>query len=638
MCGITGVFDRSHSISAFRMEHALAGMTAQILHRGPDAGRVEVVGPCGLGHRRLAVIDLNPRSVQPMKTTDGKHWIVFNGEIYNFLSLRTELEAAGCVFRTESDTEVILHGWRVWGEGMVKRLRGMFAFAIWDVSAEVLFLARDRFGKKPLFWSDQGEAFLFASEIKSMLEWPGFKRRVDLSVIHDYLSFNYCIGQHSAFAGVQKVPPGHYMVVQKGKPHRTVRYWQIAEIDHRHAARPVEELALELVERLDDAIRCRMISDVPLGAFLSGGVDSSAVVARMAGMSSTPVKTFSVGFDIEGFDETPFAQLVADRYETEHRSFKMGYDLVAELPRLIWHYGEPYADSSALVTFALAREIRKHVTVALTGDGADEVFLGYSRYLRFKEFVDRWSAGVHPAPQVQGILPEEPMNHMRDYYGRWIASYREEHKQAAYGPAIAEYLLGASMDHHGLLLETAISENAMDHVARVEIAGYLPDDLNVKADIATMAVALEGRSPFLDHELADWGMSLPQNKRVFERHGSVQTKGLLKYAMEPHLPHECLYRKKKGFSVPVKHWMRHEIRDFMTDVLTSQQFRQRGILSARYVNHLLDRHMNNLEDHGTRLWNLLCLELWHQTFIDRSESGPLELNVMSRQSDYELAG
>jgi asparagine synthase (glutamine-hydrolysing) len=380
-----------------------------------------------------------------------------------------------------------------------------------------------------------------------------------------------------------------------------------------------------------------MVADVPLGAFLSGGVDSSAVVARMAAMSGQAVKTFSVGFDIAGFDETPFAMQVAERYQTDHHAFMMGYDLVAELPRLIWHYGEPYADSSALVTFALAREIRKHVTVALTGDGGDEFFLGYSRYLRFKAFVERWREGVRPRLPYEPVLPGEAIL-LRDHYGRWIGSFREEHKQGGYGPALAEHLLTTSIDRLGPSLEAATPADAMDLAARVEVEGYLPDDLNVKADIATMAVGLEGRSPFLDYELGDWAASLPQDRRVFERDGVLETKALLKLAMEPYLPAEILYRRKQGFSVPVKHWMRFEIRDFMVETLTSQRFRERGLISPRYVAMLLDKHLSEQEDHGTRLWGLLCLELWHQTFIDRRDDGPLDINLMGAGPDLRLAG
>ena len=638
MCGITGAVDRTGTLAPETLARNVAAMTAQVVHRGPDDHGVKVIGPCGLGHRRLSIIDLNARSAQPMALPDETLWIVYNGEIYNFPELRSELEAAGCVFRTTSDTEVLLWGWRVWGERMVRRLRGMFAFALWDAPARTLFLARDRFGKKPLFYRAGGDAFLFGSEIKSLLEWPGVAREVDLEVVHDYLTFHYCLGEKSAFKGVRKLPPAHTLTLRPDRAPKLERYWSLAAIDPAHAARPIDQLAGELVDRLDDAVRCRVIADVPLGAFLSGGVDSSAVVARMATMSSSPVKTFSVGFDIQGFDETPFAEMVAARYATEHRSFRMDYDLVAELPKLIWHYGEPYADSSSLATFALAREIRKHVTVALTGDGGDEIFLGYSRYLRFRDFVERWRSGVRPNLPYQALSPGEPLGHLRDHYGRWIGSFREEHKQTGYGPALAEYLLASSIDRMGIGLENAMPEDAIDAAARLEVGGYLPDDLNVKADVAMMAVSLEGRAPLLDHCLADWAASLPQDKRVFARDGRLEAKALLKRAMEPHLPTEVLYRKKQGFSVPVRHWMRHEIRDFMVDTLTSARFRARGLMSPHFMNVMLERHLSEREDHGHRLWTLLCLELWYQTFIDRRADGALDINVTAAGTELRLAG
>jgi asparagine synthase (glutamine-hydrolysing) len=638
MCGITGAFDRTGALSPDVMTARIEAMIGPILHRGPDAKGVEIIGPCGLGHRRLSIIDLNARAGQPMKLADQSAWIVFNGEIYNFQELRTELERAGCTFRTTSDTEVILWGWRIWGKQMVSRLRGMFAFAIWDVPTQTLFLARDRFGKKPLFYHDGPGAFLFGSEIKSMLQWPGFVREADYEVIHDYLTFHYCVGERSAFRGVHKLPPAHTLMLTPGKAPVIERYWSLATVSDHHLNTPLEELCEELIERLDDAIQCRMIADVPLGAFLSGGVDSSAVVARMAKFSSQPVKTFSVGFDIEGFDETPFARTVAEQYATDHHSFIMDYDLISELPKLIWHYGEPYADSSALVTFALSREIRKHVTVALTGDGGDETFLGYSRYLRFRDFVGRWREGVRPRLPYDSLTPGDPMVHLREHYGRWIGSFREEHKHIGYGPALAPYLLQPSIDLLGMSLEQAQTGDAMDAAARLEVNTYLPDDLNVKADIATMAASLEGRSPFLDHRLADWAASLPQHKRVFERNGATETKALLKLALEPHLPKEILYRRKQGFSVPVRHWMRNEIRDFMVDTLTSHRFRSRGLVNHHFVSRMLDLHLSEKEDHGHRLWTLLCLELWFQTFIDTNASSALSLDVMSSPPEMRLAG
>jgi asparagine synthase (glutamine-hydrolysing) len=632
MCGIAGVLSHRDRLDETATRRHLRRMIEQVRHRGPDDSGVRVVGRAGLAHRRLSIIDLNRRSAQPMQALDGAVWVTFNGEIYNFLDLRRELEGHGCTFRTTSDTEVLLFGWRVWGVDLVAKLRGMFAFALWDRDQEVMLLARDRFGKKPLFYHNDHDRLVFASEIKSILEWPGFERRVDMASIHDFLSFHYCIGSDSAFAGVRKLPPAHYLVLRPGRTPQPVRYWRLAPVDPAHENRPVEALCHELIERLDDAIRCRLIADVPLGAFLSGGVDSSALTARIARMVSHPLETFSVGFDIEGYDETAYAQRVAERYGTRHRSFVMDHGLVQELPRLIWHYGEPYADSSALVTFGLAREVRKHVTVAITGDGGDEIFLGYSRYARFQQLIEQWRAGHSPKLPYESIFDFANRPRVRDHYARSISAFREEHKLNGYGPVLAPYLYTSSHDRLGVALERADADNAIDTLSRTEVETYLPDDLLVKADVATMAVGLEARSPFLDHELADWAASLPQGKRVFLRAGALETKALLKKAVEPDLDAEVLYRRKQGFSVPVARWMRQEIRDFLIDTLSSQRFRERGLVHPRFVQFMMERHFNNVENHGTRLWALLCLELWFQTFIDRQESGPLTLDVTAKSA------
>ena len=617
MCGIAGVLSHRGPLDAEEAGGHLRRMIEEVRHRGPDDSGVKVIGPAGFAHRRLSIIDLNPRSAQPMQVLDDAVWITFNGEIYNFTELRRELESKGCVFRTTSDTEVLLFGWRVWGADFVSKLRGMFAFAIWDRDQNIMLLARDRF-------------LIFASEIKSILEWPGFERRVDMAAIHDYLTFHYCIGRNSAFAGIEKLPPAHYMLLRPGASAKLVCYWRLASVDPANQDRPVDELCGELVERLDDAIRCRLVSDVPLGAFLSGGVDSSAITARIARMVSQPVQTFSVGFSMDGYDETDYARKVAERYNTVHRSFTMDHGLIEELPKLIWHYGEPYADSSALVTYGLAREVRKHVTVAITGDGGDELFLGYGRYARFQQLVQQWRAGISPKLPYDSIFDFDSRSCLRDHYARTISSFREEHKLNGYGPALAPYLFASSNDQLGIGLERAVADSAIDTLSRTEIETYLPDDLLVKADIATMAVSLEARSPFLDHELADWAASLPQSKRVFMRKGALEMKALLKRAVEPDVDEELLYRRKQGFSVPVAHWMRHEIRDFLIDTLTSARFRQRGLVNPRFVQFMMDRHFSDYEDHGTRLWTLLCLELWFQTFIDRQQSGPLTLDVTAK--------
>lgn len=630
MCGIVGIYCLKTQFPERELLNSLENMSAQIRHRGPDGNGFWVHGPVGFAHRRLSIIDLNKRAAQPMVTSNQNLVTTFNGEIYNFRDLRVELEGFGHVFRTKSDTEVLLHGYRQWGQDLPSRLRGMFAFAIWDKEKREMFIARDRFGKKPLVYAWCDDVFLFASEPKSILEWPHFKRHVDLEIIHNFMTYGYTPGAKTAFAGLNRLPPAHMMLLtaehSAENPPKLQKYWTLAEVDPAKATMSRDQVAGELLERLDDAIGVRMESDVPLGAFLSGGVDSSAVIARMSSMMSDPVKTFSVGFDIEGYDETAYAREVADQYGTDHRAFMMDYSLIDTLPQTIWNYGEPYADSSALVTTALAHEIRKYVTVALSGDGGDEIFIGYSRYQRFSNEITQFEETGISTPLHQNFDPAFGPPNIRDRYVKYVATFRDLHKQWGYGPALMDYYLTPSSDRFPTFMEDANSGNALDIAARAEVSTYLPDDLLIKSDIGTMAASIEGRSPFLDHHLADWAASLPQNLRVFDRHGKLEMKAILKYAMEPQLSRDLLYRKKQGFSVPVKHWIRHEIRDLVGDLLTSKKFKERGYFRQSFIEWMLDQHFSGREDHGTRIWGLLCLEMWHQTFMESGQSGPMTIS------------
>lgn len=633
MCGLVGYMRMGESLSRNIELPILKSMTDVINFRGPDDEGHEIIGPCALGHRRLAIIDLEPRSAQPLSTVDKDLWIVFNGEIYNYLDIKAELIALGHAFHTESDTEVILASYRQWGVDMLEKFRGMFAFCIWDVKKERLFMARDRFGKKPLYYFRNESTLIFASEIKSLIRYPDFPRRINMQSIYDYLSYGYCVGESTAFAGVRRLLPGHFMLIEKDGRTTTHKYWELSEVNSSLGRRSRDSLAEELVERFDEALNYRLIADVPVGAFLSGGVDSSAVVARAAPLLNTKLKTFSVGFDIEGFDETVYAREVAERYETEHHSFMMDYNIIEELPKIIWHYGEPYADSSAIVTYTLAREVRKYVTVGITGDGGDEVLLGYSRYMRLRDTVEGIHKGTAKRDMNFKIGLDQTAPLMRDVYSRSMFKFRNEHLLWGAGDAILPYLMNQPSDALGLLLEESEYNTAVDRAARTDCNVYLPDDLLIKADIATMAHSLEGRSPFLDHNFADWAASIPQNKRIFKRHGAIQSKGLLKYAMEPYLPHGCMYRRKMGFSVPVAHWMKHELKDFLIQTLTSQKFKDRQFINHEFIKFMIHRHMNNIEDHGTRLWVLLCLELWCQTYIDADGSKPLNINVTGGSAD-----
>ena len=639
MCGLAGVLCLDGRLGGAALSRRLAPMIRRMQHRGPDGEGIWTSGVIGLAHRRLAVIDLATVADQPMHTADGRLSVAFNGEIYNFRQLRHELEARGFVFRTSSDTEVLLHGYRAWGQDLPSRLRGMFAFALWDATEKSLFLARDRFGEKPLYYAFHEGNFLFASEAPSILLWPGFPRAADHAVINDYLAFGYVVGSRSAFAGIRRLPPGHSMTIPLAHGPAAVavpqKYWELAQPDpERRLSR--SEAQAELVARIDEVVRLQMISDVPLGAFLSGGVDSSAVVASIARISSQPVQTFSVGFGDDGFDETIYAETVAKRLGTQHRSFRMDHGLFATLPNLVWHYGEPFADSSSIVTAALARKMRDHVTVALGGDGGDELFLGYSRYARFAAELAVMEAGSSGRELPDAILPAVSNDLMRDRYMLYLCKFSERHKQWGYGPALADMLFTPSSDRLGALLEDCPSADAVRRAARVEVGTYLPDDLLVKTDRASMACALECRSPLLDHELADWASSLAPGTLIFDRDGAPEMKALLKSVVAQDVGDYSVYRTKQGFSVPVGHWLQHELRGLTWEVLTSPRFLERGYFRREWVEKMLEQHNTGQQGHGTRIWTMLCLELWHRTFLDNGDHGPLDLGLEPTRRHSEL--
>jgi asparagine synthase (glutamine-hydrolysing) len=642
MCGIAGFVVRGAVLAREPAEARLWRMIATLRHRGPDDEGVWTDGRAGLAHARLSIIDLSPAAHQPMASADETVWITYNGEIYNFAEIRRELAALGYPFRSHSDTEVIVNGWHAWGPDIFSRLRGMFALAIWDRRSRRLILARDRVGKKPLYWTATGTAFVFGSEIKALLTWPGLAREPDRAAIDQYLGLAYVPAPHTAFAGISKLPAAHYLVLQArsdgslGEP-ELVRYWRLPEprtIPRRRAS--AVELRHELVARLEEAVRLRLISDVPLGAFLSGGVDSSAVVATMARVGGGPVKTFTIGFSAKEYDETRFARMVAQRYGTDHQEFVVEPDAVAILPRLVWHYGEPFADPSAIPTYYVAELARRHVTVALNGDGGDECFLGYNRYRAMRHMarldsMPRWSRtglerllALAPRsaqrrfriPRIRALLQagkEQPGRR----YGFTLAAFTDDDKQQGYGEAMCERS-GSAFD----LLDPYFAEtdSLVAGANRADLHTYLPDDLMVKVDVAGMAHGLECRSPLLDHVLIEWAAGLPDHVRM--RRGV--TKALFKSAMEPYLPAELLYRPKMGFGCPVDHWFRCELKELAYDTLLSQSARQRGVFRPDYVRFLLDEHCGGTRDHQTRLWALLMLELWFRMWID----APAEMAIL----------
>lgn len=628
MCGIAGVLVTRSANPPPDMQTRIGGMLATLVHRGPDDGGVWSGDRVGLGHRRLSVIDLSTAAHQPMGTEDGLVQIVFNGEIYNFQELRAQLEKAGYAFRSHSDTEVILQGYRCWGKEVFGRLRGMFALAIWDGANGELVLARDRVGKKPLFYGWHDGALLFASEIKAILAWPGMPRQPDLQAIHHYLTYQYVPAPWSAFKGISKVPQASYMVIRSNGDTSTVPYWSLPSPASARS-RSVSTLKEELISLLDESVRLRMISDVSIGAFLSGGVDSSAVVAMMARHSSGPVKTFCIGFDEAEYDERQYAQMVADRYSTEHHAMTVRPDAISVLPRIVWHYGEPFADPSAIPTYYVSEIARKHVTVALNGDGGDESFLGYSRYKQCLQ--TEWVSRVprllrRNAGQMAARIPAEWEKYKICRIARRAMNIAAERDSVRYAPSIVYFFEQDKVNGYGDLLAPHLADSSIAMLdkwfdespsfvagaAWADIHTYLPDDLLVKVDIASMAHSLEARSPLLDHKLMEWAARIPSAQKF----AGGETKAILKSALESFLPHEVLYRPKMGFGVPIDRWLRNEIKDFAHDILLSTEARQRGLVKPEYVQMLLDEHCGGVRLHHTRLWGLLMLELWFRMWID----------------------
>jgi asparagine synthase (glutamine-hydrolysing) len=643
MCGIAGFLIDGWHPATNDLEARLWRMIAVLRHRGPDDEGVWTDGTAGLAHARLSIIDVSPAGHQPMSSADGDVWITYNGEVYNFSEIRRELSALGYRFRSRSDTEVIVNGWHAWGTRIFPRLRGMFALALWDRRARRLVLARDRFGKKPLYWARTRSGLVFGSEIKALFAWPDLRREADLDAIDRFLTLQYVPAPMTAFSGINKLPAAHHLTIpvdQDGSLHSSepVRYWELPRGPASNLHRNPAELRSELVERLQEAVRLRLISDVPLGAFLSGGVDSSAVVAMMARSLGRPVKTFSIGFADKEYDETRYARMVAQHCRTNHRELVVEPDAVAVLPRLVWHYGEPFADPSAVPTWYVSEMARRDVTVVLTGDGGDECFLGYPRYkaMYWLSQLDRLPrAGPLGMAQLIGWAPPYLQRRLRlqqirsmllasasspaDRYLPTLAFFSDGDKKTGYGEAMeghfgrpAASLLAPYFDDAGSLAAGA---------NRADIHTYLPDDLMVKTDVAGMAHGLEARSPLLDHELVEWAVALPASLKM--KGGAL--KALFKSAMKPYLPRTILDRPKRGFGCPIDRWFRAELKEMAYDTLLSQRARQRGLFRAAYVSDLLDQHCSSRADHQNRLWALLMLELWFRMWIDAPADAGLSL-------------
>jgi len=626
MCGIAGI------VGGAPERDTLDAMLASLEHRGPDDRGAFAGDGVALGMTRLSIIDL-VTGQQPMSSDDGAVRIVFNGEIYNFRAVRAELQARGHRFRTQSDTEVILRAWEADGERCVERLRGMFAFAIWDARRRRLFLARDRLGKKPLYYWRGGGALVFASEIKALLCHPGPGRAVDWPALHHYLAYGYTPAGRSAFAGIMKLPPGHTATLD-GDTFTARRYWSLPA-----AASPIRlapaELAQRLREEIREAVRLRLESDVPLGAFLSGGVDSSVVVASMREVTSGRLTTFSIGFGAAAasYDELPYARQVAERFGTEHHEEILEPKAAELAPLIVRSFDEPFADSSAIATYAVAAATARHVKVALSGIGGDETFAGYPRYLgvRVSEAwtrLPRWlrrPAGAAAA----GLLSESyTSRNLRDWVVRFAAGAERPLPERYFGwtrffdgpaldalatPALSAHLTGDPDADGRAAWATRSGGDAVDGAFRIDLSTYLSDDLLVMADRMSMAHSLELRGPFCDHRLIETSLAIAPSVKL----PGFRLKGLLKAAYADVLPPAVLTHRKQGFMIPLAGWLRTDLRPLLDDLLSPEQVRARGLFRVEAVERLKAEHAASRRSHADRLWTLMMAELWLREYLDR---------------------
>lgn len=636
MCGIIGKVTPPGGEPV--AQEMLERMCAALEHRGPDSRGLHVDAHVGLGIQRLRIVDLETGD-QPIFNEDRSIVVVLNGEIYNFQELRRDLTRRGHRFATHGDTEVIVHLYEEYGVDCVSHLHGMFAFALWDENRRRLLVARDRIGKKPLFYAATPGGVSFASELGALIQDDTIPREVEPSSVDAFLAYGYVPAPLSIFRAIKKLPPAHTLVLEGGEI-TLERYWRL-DYSRKVAAADPRELHEPIREAIITATRRRMVADVPLGAFLSGGIDSSAVVAAMAQASTNPVKTFSIGFDDARFDELPHARRVAQLFGTDHHEFVVRPDAVAIVPKLVRHYGEPFADYSAIPCFYLAEMTRSQVTVALNGDGGDESFGGYTRYV-----ANRLAARLDVLPgaarrlaarggaRLGGAEVTSLSNKAKrllqglaldpaERYARYVAWFDETHRGALYSPEFAATAQESAT--HEMIAgawQAASGTDVVDVMLEVDATTYLPDDLIAKIDIATMAHALEARSPLLDHRLMEFAASIPASWKVRGK----EKKWILREALRPWLPTEILDRPKQGFSPPIAQWFRHELRDTAHEVLLDPASLARGYFRPEAVRSLLDRHAHGTADESKRLWALFMLELWHREFVDRA-SAPLALGA-----------
>jgi asparagine synthase (glutamine-hydrolysing) len=639
MCGICGVFEYGRD---GRVDHAmLASMLAVIRHRGPDDEGIHLDEGLGIGSRRLSIIDL-PGGHQPISNEDGSVVVAFNGEIYNYQELHDRLRRGGHTLGSRSDTEVIVHLYEDHGDDLVSHLRGMFAFALWDARRGRLLLARDRLGIKPLYYADAEGLLVFGSEIKAILEHPGVVARLDLASLDAYLSLKYVPSPATMFEGIYALPPGHTLVCDRAGT-RVNRYWDLSFCP---AAEPTSEAdaAERLEELLRESVRLHLMSDVPFGAFLSGGVDSSTIVALMSECLSEPVKTFSVGFSGKGeaYSELPYARMVAKRFGTDHHEVIVGpEDFIQLAERIVWHLDQPIADDACVANYMVAELASRHVKMVLTGEGGDELFAGYARYAG-----ERFSPAFRPLPaavKTAALAAVTRLPRMRragilvnavgrkdeaDRLAQWFPLFAEQPKRMLLSPRVRD-LVGSNGPAHVFAehLGRADGRDVLSRMLYVDTKLWLPDDLLARGDKTSMAASLEARVPLLDHRLVEFAAGLPSDLKLHR----LARKYLLKKVSAKWLPEDIINRKKKGFPIPLSLWFRNEAREFVRDMLSPATVARRGLFDPGYVQSLLDDHDRGATDHGSLIWGLLSVELWHRAFLEGARpAAPASHAITSR--------
>jgi len=632
MCGICGIAKVPQAEPFF--SSLLSSMCQTLIHRGPDDEGIFVEKNAGLGVRRLSIIDLE-KGHQPLSNEDGTIWIAQNGEIYNFPQLREELLSTGHQFKTRSDTETIVHAYEEWGENCVQHLRGMFAFAIWDEKQEKLILARDRIGVKPLYYTQlEDKTLVFGSELKAILVHPGVKRSLEPKALDLFLTLEYIPAPHSIFKNIFKLPAGHLLTYKQGKI-EIKKYWEIKpapEPEKKLSKKSLLALRDELYSLLKESVKLRLISDVPLGAFLSGGIDSSTIVGLMRELGASPLRTFSIGFEYESYDELEHARRIAQKFETEHEEFILEPQALELTEKLIWHLDEPFGDFSIFPTYLVSKMARSRVKVILSGDGGDEIFGGYEHYQAQK--LSRLPAVPGLARVLGAVTQKLPpseekkgfWNKLRRYaqgfehdsgfrHLRWMMFLSKKAKENLYAGALKEQL-GKIEDINERepfrdIFEELSNFDSTSAELYLDLKTYLADDIMVKVDRMSMATSLEAREPLLDHKLVEFAFRLAGKLKV---HG-LDTKWIFKKTMERLLPSENIYRSKEGFSIPIKHWLRKELKELMLGYLNERRIKEEGLFNFAAIQKMIDDHIQGKENYSHQLWALLVFEAWKENYL-----------------------